>query len=44
MQEPEVERYEHQDNANVGRKPIPEVASEEQDVHPDHDTRHRDHV
>ena len=42
MQEPEVERREHQDNANVRRQPLPEMASEEQNVHRDHDTGHRD--
>jgi hypothetical protein len=42
MQEPEAERPEHQDDADAGRQPLPEVASEEQDVHPDHDTDHQD--
>jgi hypothetical protein len=36
MQEPEVERTEHQDDANVRRQALPEVVSEDQDVHPDH--------
>jgi len=40
MQEPEVERYEHQDKPNVGRQPLPEVVSEDQDVHPDYDGCH----
>src|SRR5579864_6367205 len=40
--EPEVERHEDQDNANVGSQPLPHMASEEQDVDPDHDTDHRD--
>jgi len=44
VHEPEVERYEHQDDANVGRQPFPEVVSEEEDVHTDHDACHRDHV
>jgi hypothetical protein len=44
MQKPEVERQEHEDNANVGREPLPDVALEEQDVHGDHDTRHCNHV
>lgn len=45
MQEPEVERHEDQDDANVDRQPLPHVAaSEEHDVHPDYDSRHRDHV
>jgi 2-iminobutanoate/2-iminopropanoate deaminase len=43
-QEPEVERHEHQDGADVGRQPFPEVPSEEQNVHPDHESRHRDEV
>jgi hypothetical protein len=38
MQEPEIERHEDQHNANVRRQPRPDVASEEQDVHGDHDT------
>jgi hypothetical protein len=44
MQEPEVERDEHQDNADVGRQPLPDVASEEQYVYADNDTCHRNHV
>lgn len=42
--EPEVERSEEQDDPDVGREPLPEVAPEEQDVDPDHDGHHRDHV
>jgi integrase len=44
MQEPEVERDEHQDDADVGRQPLPDVASEEQNVDADNDTCHRNHV
>jgi len=44
MQEPEVERHEHQDDADVGRQPLPEVVSEDVDVHPDHDRCHREDV
>ncbi len=44
MQEPEVERPEHQDKTDVNRKPLPEVVSEEQNVYPDHDSDHRDHA
>ena len=44
MQEPEVERREDQDDADVGREPLPHVASEEQDVDPDHDSCRRDRV
>jgi hypothetical protein len=42
MQKPEVESDEHQDDANVGRQPLPDLASEEQNVYPDHNSRYRD--
>ena len=44
VQEPEVERCEDEDNANVGCKAFPDVASEEQDIHTDDDTYHRNRV
>ena len=44
VQEPEVERREDQDNANVGCKAFPDMASEEQDIHGDDDTYHRNRV
>jgi hypothetical protein len=44
MQELEVERHEHQDNSDVGRQPLPYVAAEDQHVHRDHHSGHRDHV
>jgi len=43
LQEPEVERSEHEDDANVYRQPFPEVVSEEQDVDSDHDGYQRHH-
>jgi len=42
MQEREVDRHEHEDNANVGLQPLPHLSSEEQDVHPHHDSDHRE--
>ena len=39
-----IERDEHQNDADVGRQSLPEVASEEQDVYPNHDSGHRDRV
>jgi len=43
-QEPEVDRHEHQDDADVGRQPLPDVTSEEENVYRDHDSHHRNHV
>jgi len=37
LQEPEIERPEHQDDPDVGHQPLPEVVPEEQDVHANHD-------
>ncbi len=37
MRKPEVERNEHQDDAHVHCQPLPEVVTEEQNVHGDHD-------
>jgi len=44
LQEPEIERREHQDNPDVYYQPLPELVPEEQDVHADHDGYHREHV
>lgn len=44
MQEPEVERTEDEDDSDIGRETLPDVASEEQDVHRNYDGCHRDHV
>src|SRR5664279_2699168 len=44
LQEPEIERPEHQDDPDVGHQPLPEVVPEEQDVHANHDDYHREHV
>jgi hypothetical protein len=44
VQEPEVERGKHQDDAEVRCQALPELVSEEQDVHPDHDDDDRQHV
>lgn len=40
MQEPEEERYEDEDDADVGREPLPEVVTEERQVDSDHQRRH----
>src|SRR5208282_2042109 len=44
LQEPQIERREHQDNPDVYYQPLPEVVPEEQDVHADHDGYQREHV
>ena len=44
LQEPEIERPEHQDDPDVGHQPRPEVVPEEQDVHANHDDYHREHI
>jgi len=44
LQEPQIERREHQDNSDVHHQPLPEPVPEEQDVHADHDGHHREHV
>ena len=44
LQEPEIERREHQDNSGVHYQPLPELVPEEQDVHADHDGYQREHV
>ena len=42
--EPDVERREHEDDADVRCQPLPDVAAEEQDIDADDDSCHRDHV
>src|SRR5260370_41119689 len=44
LQEPKVERREHQDDPDVHHQPLPEPVPEEQDVHADHDGYQREHV
>jgi len=44
LHEPEIERREHQDNADVHYQPLPELVPEEQDVHADHDGYQYEHV
>ncbi len=44
MQEPEVERAEHEDNPDVYRQSRSEVVPEEQDVHGDDDSDERHHI
>jgi hypothetical protein len=43
-QEPEPERREHEDDADVHQQAFPEVVPEEEDVHADHDGDQRQHV
>src|SRR5271166_5639669 len=44
LQEPQVERREHQDNPDVYHQALPEPMPEEQDVHADHDGYQREYV
>jgi hypothetical protein len=44
LQEPQIERREHHNDRDVYYQPRPELVSEEQDVHADHDGYHREHV
>jgi hypothetical protein len=44
LQEPQIERREHQDNPDIYYQPLPEVVPEEQDVRADHDGYQREHV
>src|SRR5262249_3895131 len=44
LQEPQIERCEHQDYSNVHHQPFPEPVPEEQDVHADNDGYQREHV
>ncbi len=44
LQEPQIERPEHQNNSDVCYQPLREVVPEEQDVHADHDGYERERV
>jgi len=44
LQEPEVARPEYQDNSDIYCQPLPKLVPEEEDVHADHDSYHREHV
>ena len=44
LQEPQIERREHQDNSDVHYQPLPEPVPEEQNVHADHDSYQHEHV
>ena len=44
LEEPQIERREHQDNPDVYRQALPEPMPEEQDVHADHDGYQREHA
>ena len=44
LQEPQIERREHQDNSDIYYQSLPEVVPEEQDVHADHDGYQREHI
>jgi hypothetical protein len=44
LQEPRIERREHQDNSDVYHQALPEPMPEEQDVHGHHDGYQREHV
>jgi hypothetical protein len=43
-EESQVERCEHQDNANIHCQPFPESVSEEHEIYTDYDGYHRHHV
>ena len=44
LQEPQIERPEHENDYDVHYQPLPEPVPEEQDVHADHDDYQREHV
>lgn len=44
VQEPQIERPEHQDYSDVYHQPLPEPVPEEQDIHAEHDGYQREHV
>jgi hypothetical protein len=44
LQEPQIERPEHQDDRDVDKQALPEPMPEEQDVHAHHDHHEREHV
>jgi hypothetical protein len=43
-EEAEIESCERQDNADINDEPFPKSVSEEREIHPHYDGRHRDHV
>jgi hypothetical protein len=43
-EESQVESNEHQDNADIHCQPLPELVSEEHEIHADYDGHHRHHV
>jgi hypothetical protein len=44
LQEPHIERCEHQNDADIYYQPQPELVSEGKDVHADHEGYHREHI
>jgi hypothetical protein len=44
VQEPQIERPEHQDYSDVHHQPLPEPIPEEQDIQADYDGYQREHV
>jgi hypothetical protein len=42
--EPQVERHKHEDDADVGHQPLPEVVFEEQDIHAHHNGYQSKHI
>lgn len=44
LQESQIERPEHQDDADVHHQPLPYPVPEEQDVDADHDSYQREHI
>ena len=44
LQEPQIERPEHENDYDVHYQPLPEPVPEEQEVHADHDDYQRQHV
>jgi hypothetical protein len=44
LQEPQIERPEHQNYSDVHHQPLPEPVPEKQDIHADHDGYQREHV
>src|SRR6516164_8161366 len=44
LQEPQIERPEHENDYDVHYQPLPEPVPEEQEVHADHDDYQREHV
>jgi hypothetical protein len=44
LQEPQVERREHQDDPDIQQQPLQNPVPEEQDIHADHDGYQREHA